>query len=302
MTSEQIAAEVTKIAKTAKEFLQMPPVVAVIDDKHQIISKDNALKDFSDSSYVFTDITFGLKNKDRKIVIRHEDGTLENAPQSIRKRLNQTYFPLEGRTLKLPKLFENEFFTTSLTNKNYEFILDRICLQFEPYEQDFHEFTSRVYTAINDTKDFDGLRSTRHFGPLAFFLAWHKIIDDLLIDMIKRDYLSNGVELITLMYDLNGIEYDKNLLTTLPSFDQIENQYKPLESSNDELIEGTVGKNAEQFEMGDKCLEFIEAYAKTNSTKQPQLELVMQTYREMNNEKRKLLEGLQKAHGVKSSQ
>lgn len=302
MTSEQIAAEVTQISKTAKEFLQMPPLVAVSEDKHQIISKDFALKDFSDTSYVFTDITFGLKNKDRKIVIRHTDGTLENAPQSVRKRLNQTYFPLEGRTLKLPKLFENEFFMKNLTDKNYEFILDRICLQFEPYEQDFHEFSSRVYTAINDAKDFDDLRSTRHFGPLAFFLAWHKIIDDLLMDMIKRDYLTNGVELISLMYDLNGIEYDKNLLTSLPSCDQIENQYKPLESSNDELIEGAVGKTAAEFEMGDKCLEFIEVYAKTKSAKRPQLELVLQTYRELNNEKRKLFEGLQKAHGVKSSQ
>lgn len=302
MTSEQIAAEVTKISETAKAFLQMPPIVAAVEDKHQIISKDTALKDFSDTPYVFTDITYGLKNKNRKIVIRHIDGTLENAPQSIRKRLNQTYFPIEGRTLKLPKLFETEHFAKNLTDKNYEFILDRICLQFEPYEQDFHEYTSRVYTAINEAKDFDDLRSTRHFGPLAFFLAWHKIIDDLLMDMIKRDYLSNGVELISLMYDLNGIEYDKSLLTSLPSYESIEQQYKPLDMNNDELIESEVGKTAKEFELDDKYLEFIAEYAKINSVKRPQMELVLQTYREINNEKRKLLEGLQKAHGIENSQ
>lgn len=301
MTTEQIEAEVNRIARNAKEFLQMPPVVNVVEDKHQIISNDPALKDFSDTCFIFTDITYGVKSKDRKIVIRHVDGTLENAPQSIRKRINQMYFPQEGRSFHNPKLFEDQYFTQCLTDKKYQFILDRICLQYEPYEKEFHEFTSRVFITINDTKNFDDLRSTRHFGPLAFFLSWHKLIDNLLIDMIQRDYLSNGVELITLMYDLNGIEYDKTILDSLPRHDDLESQYKPFAENATNVIEGSVGKTSEEFDLGDKCLEFIETYAKTNSPKRPQIELVLQTYREINNEKRKLLEGLKKAHGISGS-
>ena len=186
----------------------MPPIVKIKEDVHQVVSKDPALKNFSDSTFVFTDISFGLKDSERTIVTRDMDGVLERAPYSTRKRMNQIYFPLLGRKFRAPRMFEGENLKRVLDEHQYEFVMDRLCLQFEPYEKDFHEISSQLYQHLNEHKRFDDLRSTRHFGPLAFFLAWHKIIDDLLLDMVQRDYLKNGVELIFLMFKLNS----KNLL------------------------------------------------------------------------------------------
>ena len=55
---------------------------------------------------MFTDITFGVHDRDRNIVVREPDGILREASGEERDRLNQIYFPKEGRSITAPPLFE----------------------------------------------------------------------------------------------------------------------------------------------------------------------------------------------------
>lgn len=256
---------------------------------------------FDSCKYVITDITYGIDDTDRTIVVRQVDGTLENADAKTRKRINQIYFPLEGRKIRPPRMFQQENLKKCLDNFEYEFVLDRMCIQFEPYEQEFHDVSSEVYQHINDTKQFDILRSTRHFGPMSFFLAWHKMIDDLVIDMVKRDYLTNAVELICLMYNLNDIQYDKTILKELHRLTNSNHNLNKFDIAKSDLqqeLNDTVGKSMDQFKIDAICLDFIDNFNKTNGIKKSQITLCLQLYRDSNEEKRRLLEGLQKAHGV----
>lgn len=269
---------------------------------------------FDTSPYIFTDITYGISDKDRTIVVRHPDGTLENASPDIRKRMNSIYFPITGRKLRPPRMLTDpDCLNHCLNQQNYEFILNRICIQYEPYEKEFHELTAKCYLHINDNLQFDQLRSTRHFGPMTFFLAWHRLIDDLLIDMIKRDYLKNAIELICLQYKLNGIKYDENILQKLnhlcPENDDpliMANKMKLFASNTTEEnlkndLNNRIGKSLEQFQADDICLNVIGEYSQMHGIKKSKIDMCVQSYRQTNDEKRQLLEGIQKAHGIRSS-
>ncbi|CAD6993964.1 28S ribosomal protein S22, mitochondrial [Ceratitis capitata] len=307
MTVEMLEKEFRKTIERAYRRLQMPPVVQMKTDEQRIISKDSALSGFSDTKFVVTDITYGLSQSDRKVVVRQTDGTLEYAPMEVTKRMRQLYFPINGRSIRVPRMFEDEHLQRCLDEQKYLFILNRMVVQFEPYEPEFHYISSRVYQHINETKQFDVLRSTRHFGPMSFFFAWHRCIDDLLYDMVRRDYLQNAAELIALLYKLHGIETNyKDLLNQLdiikPEEDlalkELNKELKRSSKGVKEDIQSTIGKTNADFEADELCLNFIEDYISTHALKKVQLELAAQTLKEINAEKRQLLEGLSKAHGV----
>ncbi|XP_055917144.1 28S ribosomal protein S22, mitochondrial [Eupeodes corollae] len=305
LTTEQLEDEFKRIIADSESNLQMPPVVMVKEDKQKIISQDPALKNFSDSKFVITDITFGIKQTQRKVVVRQIDGTLEQAPMEVTKRMIQTYFPLPGRKIRTPRMFEEKNLQRCLDEFKYEFVLDRLCIQYEPFEKEFHSVSAKVYSHINEHKKFDDLRSTRHFGPMAFFLAWHKQIDDLLYDIIKRDYLRNGVELITILYKIHKIPFDESVLQKLDSIPQssdilgeLKKSYQGTSDDIHEEIKSAIGKSREDFEADDICLGFIDNFVKQHSLKKVQLEMAIQTFKEDNDEKKKLYEGLRKAHGV----
>uniref|UniRef100_A0A182JQP5 28S ribosomal protein S22, mitochondrial n=1 Tax=Anopheles christyi TaxID=43041 RepID=A0A182JQP5_9DIPT len=284
MTDEQLRRELLHSIEQAQQMLQMPPVVEEQKDSCRVISKDGALKSLSTSKFVFTDITYGLRNSQRSIVVRHPDGTLQEAPYEMRKRLNQIYFPLTGRSVHQPPMFEDANLQRLLEEGKYEFVLDRACVQFEPYEKDYHQITAKVYQHVNESRSFDTLRSTRHFGPFVFFLVWHKLIDDLLLDMVKQDYLRNGIELIVLYSTLHGTAIDDGvkqiaLQTQMPSlFDAAE-------------------KSIEELKQDEHYLSIIEQFVNGQATKKVQLNLAVQAYREMSAEKLRLAQGIRRMHG-----
>jgi small subunit ribosomal protein S22 len=309
LSTEQLEMEIKESIKRAEHLLQMPPICQIKIDEPRILSKDPALTNFDsdNSTFVFTDITYGIKDSDRVVVLRQPDGTLETAPSELRKRVNQIYFPHEGRKIQAPKMFNEPNLQNVLNNFQYEFILDRMCLQFEPYETEFHTISSKVYQHVNEHKRFDDLRSTRHFGPMAFFFAWHKMIDDLLIEMIKRDYLKNGVELIRLMKQLNNLPIDSEesvfkQIESLSSKEQdlIKDQtYQNIGTDDVHVkIEKSVGKSVDDLKIDELCLGLIESYIKRDGLKKAQLEIVVQTFKETHKQQQELLEGLQKAHGL----
>lgn len=265
---------------------------------------DPGLQSFDTAKFIFTDITFGVKDTERTIVVRQPDGTLESANAEIRKRMNQIFFPHEGRRLRQPQLFNSEYLKSCMDQGNYEFILDRACVQFEPNESEFHAITEKVYTHINETKKFDVLRSTRHFGPMCFFLAWHRLIDDLLIDMIRRDFLQNAAELICLMQKLSGANVDDGIIRQLDVLTQKKADNlsaNVLAIGKGELqkdIEARVGKTNEDFAIDDVCYAFIEAYTKNVAVKKVQIQMSLNTSRETTDEKRRLLTGIRLSHGI----
>lgn len=274
----------------------MPPVVQMMQEKQRVISRDPALTGFSQNSFVFSDVTFGLKNSDRSVVIRNPDGTLEEAPYDVRKRVYQIYFPMAGRKFRIPKMYEDQHLQRLLKNEEYEFILDRLCIQFEPYEASYHQITSQVYQHICDNGKYEILRSTRHFGPMAFYFAWHKSIDGLVLDMIRNDYLMNAVELICLMFKLNAIQADTSILKTLAKVNdrerQIQSTIEALLNKTDSSIK-KIQKDQEDFKIDELCFGFIqESYVKQHSNKKGQLENALQSYKERHNELKNIALGV----------
>lgn len=315
MTDEQLDSEFQQMVERAKHMLQMPPIVKIKKDEERLIAKDPALKDFATTKYVFTDITFGLRQSERKVVVRETDGTLAYATLDTTKRMNQLYFPLEGRQSYIPRMFIlEELLAKCLAEHKYEFVLDRLLVQYEPHEPEFHNISARVFEHLNESKQFDLLRSTRHFGPMAFFYAWHRCIDDLLYDMIRRDYLSNAVELIALSYKIHKVPVE--YLATLAQLDALHPtpaqralaelrsvlRNRQEQQGIEQEIHTAIGKTEQDFAADEISLKFIEQYiASEHALKKVQLELAVQTLKEVNREKLLLFQGLKKAHGVQAS-
>ncbi|XP_059614120.1 small ribosomal subunit protein mS22 [Phlebotomus argentipes] len=296
LTTEQVQREVEDGLRKARRLLQMPPVVQIKEPEHKIISDDTGLANYSTSDIIFTDITYGVSDFKRKIFIRKVDGKLESAPQDVRKRLNQIYFPSVGRTIRTPKMFEPEYLKKCLEDHKYEFILNRLTVQFEPYEKDFHDVAAQTFLHLNESREFNQLRSTRHFGPMAFFLAWHRLTDNLLFDMIKRDFLMNGVELVELQCHLNNLPLPAEELFN--QLNSLRGQETTSGSALEHQIENQVGKSEEELTLDRLCMDILKEFVQSHAQKKAQLELALQTHAEALEEKKRILDGLKTAHGI----
>ncbi|XP_063701459.1 small ribosomal subunit protein mS22 [Culicoides brevitarsis] len=288
MTAEKLQKQVKVAHHRAQKLLQMPPIVKVHEENLRIISQEPEMDGFSDSKYVAIDISFDVKDTKRVVLVRHQNGNLETAPLDVRKRVTQIYVPHENRKITKPKMFEPEFFERVLEEQKYEFILDRACTQFEPYEQEYHDITSQTYQHINKNKRFNDLRSTRHFGTMTFFLAWHKMIDDLLLDCLKRGFLRNAVEIILLHHKLHAIsdeEAVQKCLTENPDTrDVAKEYYEAMISGTNHGMHQKIDYDAEKIKQenarDEAFLQQIEQYAKSHGVKKIFLETAIQTCRE----------------------
>jgi hypothetical protein len=86
----------------------MPPVLSEAKENIEILEKDEMLSGFSTSKHLFIDISLGIPIRDRLIVARDVDGTLRTATLDEKRRMRQIYFPISGRELIMPKMFEEE--------------------------------------------------------------------------------------------------------------------------------------------------------------------------------------------------
>lgn len=105
MTDEELQEAQARLATKAKRYIQMPPVVKIRSDETEVIVKEPELQGYEEHNLVFTDISFGKNNRDRLIVIREPNGTLRQATCNERHRMNQIYFPINGRELHTPQMF-----------------------------------------------------------------------------------------------------------------------------------------------------------------------------------------------------
>lgn len=110
--------------------MQMPPVLEPRKPCDHVIVKDEKLNLFNttNTKYTFIDISMNVPNsvsdtrekickyrnfnyfvlKKRKIVVREADGTLRHASWKEREKMLQIYYPSEGRTFVMPKMFKSD--------------------------------------------------------------------------------------------------------------------------------------------------------------------------------------------------
>lgn len=263
MTDEELQEARAAISTKARGRIQMPPVVKVRTE-NEIISTDTGLQGLNEQNYVFTDISFGGTNRNRLIVVRETNGTLRHANSNERRRMNQIYFPIPGREVHTPQMFSNPYFNDLLDNEEFEFILNRACLQFEPDDPEYHRITKEVYSYVNKMRKFDYLRSTRHFGPLAFHLVWENDFQNLLIDVIKSKNIEEAGALIRLYHKI----------------------YPEAKSNRAELND----------------LDLVEAYIEFDSgNHRHALTSILAIYKKLQYEKEEMEEAKRKAHGLSDS-
>lgn len=141
--------------------------------------------------------------QNRLIVVREPNGVLRRANHEERHRMNQIYFPVDGRFIHTPKMFEEIELDKILGRGDYKFILESATTQFEPDDPEYLRVTQRTFEAILQTKSFDALRSTRHFGTMTFYYCIHNKIDELLVDMVQRELLTDGALLVQLYFTIH---------------------------------------------------------------------------------------------------
>jgi small subunit ribosomal protein S22 len=262
MTTEELDMVMKEAEEKAEKKLQMPPVIKARTDEPEILSTDYELQGHSEAKFVFTDITFGSSDRERMIVVRDLNGVLRKATREERYRINETYFPQQGRSIRMPHMFEKEYLKRLLDQGCYEFVLDRACLQFEPDDPTYQDIIATTYEAVDRAQHYSALRSTRHFGPFAFHLAWNRSIDSLLLDLIQTDRLDEAVALIELYHIVSP---DAKSVTA-------------------------------KFETGQEH-KFIQAYVESDSKKRNVLELALQANEELHKQRAETEAGILRAHG-----
>lgn len=260
MTDKQLKEVMELTEQKVERRLQMPPVIKRRSSISKVLSKDPAIQGYDTAKLVITDISFGVENHDRLIAVREPDGTLRHADWDERQRMNQIYFPVKGREVVTPKMFENEYLEDLFTRKEYVYILSRACVQMDPDDPKYQQVCQTTYEAIDKNEDWDLLKSTRHFGTMAFHLAWTKNIANLFLHNIKKENIKDNVSLIHLYQKLHpDINYDN------------------LKYENDDV-------------------KFVEDFAKLEFSK---LNIIpaLQAYKELIKEREELAKNVQKAHG-----
>ncbi|XP_050596576.1 28S ribosomal protein S22, mitochondrial isoform X2 [Bombus affinis] len=261
MTDKELQEARALLATKAKRRIQMPPVVKIRSDEVEVLVKEPELEGYEQYNLVFTDISFGKNNRDRLIVIREPNGTLRQATCNERHRMNQIYFPINGRELHTPKMFFHPYLSDLLDQGEFEFILDRACLQFEPDDPEYHRVTKEVYSYVYELNKLDALRSTRHFGPLVFQLAWEKNINKLLLELIDTENIEEAGALVRLYYAL----------------------HPDVKSAQETIHED---------------IELIKVYAELNSLERHAISNAIQRYNKMQKERKEVEKGIMKAHGL----
>jgi len=200
--------ELQKLRKESDEVamkkLQMPPVMDERNPVGRQLENDEMLAGFDISKFVFTDITYGISDRQRLVVVRDPDGVLRTADWDEQDRMNQVYYPREERKHYTPQMFELEQLETLLENPDkYEYVLDRNCSQFEPDHPIYIRTAEFVYEHVNEHKNFSVLHSTRHYGPMVFYFCWTKQVDEFLVHQLIQKDLTGAANTVRLYQKIN---------------------------------------------------------------------------------------------------
>lgn len=263
LTEDELSMHWELTGKKAKDQLQMPPIVKQREPIQEVLSRDPALIGFTNCAYVFTDISYGLSDRKRFIVVRDADGTLRQASWEERDRMNAIYNPKPARKQLSYRVFEEENLKNVLDREEYKFLLDLACAQYEPDHPDYQRVTGRVYEAVDARRCYQKLHSTRHYGPLCFYLVWNRKIDNMIIKFIQDEHLSQGADLVSLYHLIH------------PDSKSASHNVDPKQP-----------------------LETIKAYMEHDSLQRAKLQLAIQSYLDLVQNRQEHKENIQTAHGL----
>uniref|UniRef100_A0A1A8CT24 Mitochondrial ribosomal protein S22 n=1 Tax=Nothobranchius kadleci TaxID=1051664 RepID=A0A1A8CT24_NOTKA len=200
MTSEQLEQAVHLASEEAKKRLNTPPVLPERKPINDVLVVDQILDGMDTAKLVFTDITYSIPHRERFIVVREPDGTLRKATWEERDRMIQVYFPKEGRLITPHLIFKEENLKFVFSQDRHEDVLDLCLVQFEPDSSDYIKVHAATYEDLDKHGKYDLLRSTRHFGGLAWYLVSARRVDGLIVDMLKKELLQDAVSLVSLFH------------------------------------------------------------------------------------------------------
>lgn len=266
MTDEQLQKAMEKARTRAQQKLQMPPVLRERKPCEKVLAKDPGVQGFDTSTYIFTDISYGYPERERIIVVREPNGLLRTANWQEREQMLHTYFTRKGREFYMPKMFEPHHLQAVLEKQWYRLVLDRACIQFEPDSPDYIRVTHATYDHIDANRKFGDLRSTRHFGPLVFYLAIRKNVDNLIVDMLLKEMIEEASNVLQLYYHIHQKSGADSHLTDV--------------------------------EHRKDGLDLIKLYIEKDAKKRSHLELALQTYKETQSSRQEVEEGLSVARGL----
>ncbi|XP_045929548.1 28S ribosomal protein S22, mitochondrial [Micropterus dolomieu] len=203
MTDEQLEQATMLATEQAKKLLQMPPVLPERKPINDVLSEDKILDGMDTAKYVFTDITYNIPHRERFIVVREPSGTLRKATWEERDRLIQVYFPKDGRKLTAPLIFKEENLKMVFSQDRHEDVLDLCLVQFEPDSSEYIRVHAATYEDLDKHGKYELLRSTRHFGGMAWYLLNARRVDGLIGDMLKRELLQDAVSVVSLFHKVH---------------------------------------------------------------------------------------------------
>ena len=155
------------------------------------------------TSYVFTDISLNVPNKNRLVVVRESNGVLRKGEFNEREKMLQVYFPKKDKSIHTPKLFDQIQLEECLRQKNYLVVLKKACLRYEPNDPEYLRISHRVFEYINEQRDYDILDSTRFYGPMIFYLAWFNKMDHIIAFLLDETRIEDCTEVINLYQIIN---------------------------------------------------------------------------------------------------
>lgn len=205
MSDEQLEKAKEEAYSHARARIQMPPVMSAKTAEPAILARDEDIVGYTKFRIMFIDISTGSSDRDRLMSVRERDGTLREPTHEERSRLNHIFYPGEGRSIDTPKMFEEKRLMDLCRRKEYKFVLDRACIEFEPDDPRYVAITSKVYDYVDRVGDYDLLRSTRHFGPMSLYLARNKKTEGLTNDMISRNLVDDAVKLVRIGYECHRV-------------------------------------------------------------------------------------------------
>ncbi|XP_007534137.1 small ribosomal subunit protein mS22-like [Erinaceus europaeus] len=246
MTHVQLEEATRRAIEAAKVRLKMPPVLEERTPINDVLAEDKILERTETAKYVFTDISYSLPHRERFIVVREPSGTLRKATWEERDLMIQINFPKEGRRILTPVIFREENLKTMYSQDRHVDVLNLCVAQFEPDSAEYIKVHHQTYEDIDKHEKYDLLRSTRHFGGMAWYFLNKKKIDGLLIDQIQRDLTEDATSLVQLYH-------------LLPPD----------------------GRSAQEARaQAAERLQLIKVFAKTEAQKGAYIELALQTFQE----------------------
>lgn len=205
MTDSELKISLDRVNRRGRKVLELVPYLAPHphEEEVDVLSKDPEIQGYEKCPVIFTDISPGANDRTRLIVVREPNGLLRRANREERSRMNEIFYPTEGRSHVTPAMFREEHLIPVLNRGEYIFVLDRACVQFQPDDPEFHRVTTTTYDHMNEHKAFDVLRSNRYFGSLCFHLVINENMDEMMRFFMENERIQEAALLVQLYYNVH---------------------------------------------------------------------------------------------------